>query len=289
MTAVCAQINLTPIFLENMEILELLKALVLGVVEGVTEFIPVSSTGHLILTQNLLNFVGPKENAFIVFIQLGAILAVLWLYRTKFLTLARQWRVNPSGKRLLTNMVVATIPAVVIGLPTDSWIEAHFFKPMPVAFAFALGGLAILLIEKRKREHLVAEVDHIPLGKALGVGLIQVLAILFPGVSRSGATIMGGLLLGLSRTAATEFSFFLAIPAMIGASMVKMMDVRDLISVQDIPLFALGFLVSFVSALVVIRKLISFVSKSSFVPFAWYRILFGVALLAFYWNSRGGF
>jgi len=267
-----------------MDLILLLKAALLGIVEGVTEFIPVSSTGHLILSQDLLGFTGRKENAFIIFIQLGAILAVVWLYRLKFIDVILNLHRKPEARSLVVNLIIATLPAVVIGLPTEKWIETHLFRPIPVALAFALGGLAILVIERRYKTPSVESVDHVPLKKAFGVGLIQVLAILFPGISRSGATIMGGLALGLSRTAATEFSFFLAIPAMFGASLIKLIKVRDLISAADIPVFAAGFVVSFLSALLVIRGLLSYVSRKSFVPFAWYRIFFGVLILILYWN-----
>ncbi len=268
-----------------MELLSILKAIILGLVEGVTEFIPVSSTGHLILVQNWLNFTGEKENAFVIFIQLGAVLAVVWLYRAKFLKVALTWHSDESARRLIINLILATLPAVVIGLPTEDWIEAHFFKPFPVAAALVLGGVAILLIESRQQKVSVTNVDDISIKKAVGVGFIQVLAMLFPGVSRSGATIMGGLVLGLSRTAATEFSFFLAIPAMVGATLIKLLGVRDVINVGDLPFFAVGFGVAFVSALFVIRGLLSFVSHNSFVPFAWYRIIFGIVLLVVYWNG----
>jgi undecaprenyl-diphosphatase len=271
-----------------MDLLLLLKAALLGIVEGVTEFIPVSSTGHLILSQDLLGFTGRKENAFIIFIQLGAILAVVWLYRKKFIDIALNLHREPAARGLVMNLIVATLPAVVIGLPTEKWIEAHLFRPLPVGLAFAAGGLAILLIERWCGTPSVQSVDHIPLRKAFGVGLIQVLAILFPGVSRSGATIMGGLALSLSRTAATEFSFFLAIPAMLGASLIKLVKVRELMSLADIPVFTVGFIVSFLSALMVIRGLLSYVSRRSFVPFAWYRIFFGALILILYWN-RGTF
>ena len=210
-----------------MDLLLWLKAAILGLVEGATEFIPVSSTGHLILTQSLLNFTGPTANAFLIFIQLGAILAVVWLYWRKFLDLLLHFWKPGKARQLVLNLVIATIPAVVIGLPTDDWIEARLFKPLPVALALVVGGIAILIIEKRKHTVKVASLDDIPLRLALGVGLIQVLSILWPGVSRSGATIMGGLVLGLSRTAATEFSFFLAVPAMLGASALKLYGVRD--------------------------------------------------------------
>jgi undecaprenyl-diphosphatase len=270
-----------------MDLVLLIKAVVLGIVEGATEFIPVSSTGHLILAQDVLNFTGRKENAFIIFIQLGAIMAVVWLYRMKFINVLRNLHRDAASRNLVVNLVVATLPAVVIGLPTEKWIEAHLFRPVSVALAFVLGGVAILLIELRKKAPTVAGVDDIPLKKALAVGCIQVLALLFPGVSRSGATIMGGLVSGLSRTAATEFSFFLAIPAMLGASLIKLLKVRDLMSAGDIPVFTVGFLVSFLAALVVIRRLLAYVSRNSFIPFAWYRIFFGLILLFFYWNNSG--
>jgi undecaprenyl-diphosphatase len=266
----------------------LVHAIILGLVEGITEFIPVSSTGHLILFQDWLGFEGRKENAFIIFIQLGAILAVVWLYRAKIIDVLRTWRA-PASRRLMINLVIATIPAVVIGLPTDDWIEAHLFKPFPVALALVVGGIGILLVERYFRRPTVETVDDIPTLRALGVGLFQVLAIVWPGISRSGATIMGGLGLGLSRKAATEFSFFLAIPAMLGATLVKMKDIGDVATRADIPLFAVGFVVAFLSALVVVRALIGYVSRNTFRPFAWYRIAFGLALVALYWNHRGGF
>jgi undecaprenyl-diphosphatase len=268
----------------EMDVASLLKAALLGIVEGATEFIPVSSTGHLILVQDWLNFHGEKENAFLVFIQLGAILAVLWLYREKFLYIARSWRDDPHARRLVVNLIIGTLPAVVIGLPTEDWIEERLFYPLPVAIALAAGGVAMLLIERKPRKPHIETVDEIPYSLALGVGMVQVLAILFPGLSRSGATIMGGLLLGLSRRATAEFSFFLAIPAMCGASAIKLFKVRDLITVNDLPTFAVGFFVSFVAALIAIRALLAFVSHNSFVPFAWYRIALGAVVIAWYWR-----
>jgi len=272
-----------------MDLVALGKAAILGLVEGLTEFIPVSSTGHLIVVQQWLSLAGKKENAFAIFIQLGAILAVVWHYRAKLLELALSWPRDGRARLLLLNLIVGTIPAIVIGLPTDDWVEAHFFRPFPVALAFVLGGIAILVIERICRRARVKSIDEIPLRLALGVGLIQVLAILFPGVSRSGATIMGGLALGLSRGVATEFSFFLAIPALVGASALKLIGVRDQISSSDAPVFAMGFIVAFISALFVVRALIGYVSKKDFTPFAWYRIAFGILLIVLYWNSRGGF
>jgi undecaprenyl-diphosphatase len=263
---------------------ELWLAVILGLVEGLTEYLPVSSTGHLILVGEWLHFTGERAETFEIFIQLGAILAVVWLYRMKFIGVVRNLHREPAARGLVLNLIIGTLPAVVIGLPTEKWIEAHFFRPVPVALAFALGGLAILLIERWYKTPEVNSVDRIPIKKALGVGLIQVLAIIFPGTSRSGATIMGGLALGLSRTAAMEFSFFLAIPAMLGASIIKLYKVRELLSAADIPLFTVGFIVSFLSALIVIRGLLSYVSRKSFVPFAWYRIFFGALILVLYWN-----
>ncbi len=270
------------------ELVVLAKAALLGIVEGVTEFIPVSSTGHLILTRDLLGFEGPKENAFIVIIQFGAILAVLWLYRGKFFHVLQNLGRDAAARRLVLNLALGTLPAVAIGLPTERWIEAHFFRPVPVALAFAAGGAAILWVEARRRKPAVSGVDEIPMGTAFGVGLFQVLAVVFPGISRSGATIVGGLLLGLSRTAAAEFSFFLAIPALLGASIIKYRNVEHLLTLQDLPFFAVGFFVSFLSAMIVIRGFLAYVSRRSFAPFAWYRIAFGVLLL-FYYGGEGTF
>lgn len=267
-----------------MDLLTLLKATVMGLVEGATEFIPVSSTGHLILAKNWLNLTGENMNAFLIFIQLGAILAVVWLYREKFLRVALHLKKDTQARRLIVNLIVGTLPAVIIGLPTEEWIEAHLFTPFTVALALVLGGFAILLIEHAHKRPSVDSVDDIPVKKALGIGVIQVLSILFPGVSRSGATIMGGLILGLSRTAATEFSFFLAIPAMFGATLIKLIDARHMITLTDLPVFSVGFIVSFAAALAVIRGLLAFVSHNSFVPFAWYRIALGSVLVATYWK-----
>ena len=262
-----------------MDELLLLKAALLGIVEGLTEFIPVSSTGHLIIVQDLLDFTGKTENAFAIFIQLGAILAVIWLYRVKFFNLAMTLNTSTESRRLVVNLIIGTLPAVIVGLPTEAWIEAHFFKTFPVALALVVGGLIILAVERWCTDHSIESVDHIPYSKAIGVGIFQVLAILFPGISRSGATIMGGMTLGLSRLAATEFSFFLAIPAMLGASIIKLAGVWDQLHASDVPVFFTGFAVSFFVALFVIKGLLRFVSRRSFAPFAWYRIFFGMFLL----------
>lgn len=264
-----------------MNFIPLIHAAILGIVEGATEFIPVSSTGHLILVQNLLGFTGEKENAFIIFIQLGAILAVLWIYRSKIWNLLLNWRRAPEGRRLLLNLILGTLPTAVIGLPTEDWIESHFFKPLPVSLALILGGIAILIVERMSQKPSIDNMDIIPPKKAFGVGCVQLLAILFPGVSRAGVTIIGGMFFGFSRLAATEFSFFLAIPAMMGASSIKLFKARDVISAGDIPMFGVGFIVSFIAALVVIRGLLAFISRKSFAVFAWYRILAGAALLGY--------
>jgi undecaprenyl-diphosphatase len=267
-----------------MDILLFIKVVLLGVVEGATEFIPVSSTGHLIIVQTWLDFTGKKEFAFSIFIQLGAILAVVWLYRKKLFSIALHWPTDAKSRQLIINLILGTLPAVVVGLPTEKWIEAHFFKPFPVALALVFGGIAILMVERCYRKPAVDDVDEISWKTALTIGIIQVLSILFPGVSRSGATIMGGLVLGLSRTAAAEFSFFLAIPAICGASILKLIGAYDIIAWTDIPLFTVGFIVSCVSALLVIKGFLAFISKKSFHGFAWYRIIFGVFLLILYWN-----
>lgn len=267
-----------------MDFVLLLKAAILGVVEGATEFIPVSSTGHLILAGDWLRWTDDRADTFIIFIQLPAILAVLWHYRRKVVDVLRTLRTRESSRRLVLNLVIGTIPAVVIGLPTDEWVEAHFYEPIPVAIALILGGIAIMVIERYHRATRVEGVDDIPFRLAFGVGVIQVLAVIFPGVSRSGATIMGGLSLGLSRVAATEFSFFLAIPAMFGATIIKLWEAREILSPADVPVFAVGAVVSFLSALLVIKALLAYVSRNTFRPFAWYRIVLGVILLAWYWS-----
>jgi undecaprenyl-diphosphatase len=256
-------------------------AVILGLVEGITEFIPVSSTGHLILAGHLLGFTDERAKVFEVFIQLGAILAIVWLYRRKVAeTLTGFWKPGP-GQRLVVNLLVAFLPAAVVGLLTNDYIKDRLFNPVTVSIALVVGGVAILAVERWKPRPRVMEVDEVPLRTALGIGLAQVLA-LFPGVSRSGATIMGAYSLGLSRTAATEFSFFLAVPVMFAATLFDLLDSRELLTAADVPLFSIGFAVSFVSALVVVKAFLRFVSTNSFAVFAWYRIVLGLALLAYF-------
>jgi undecaprenyl-diphosphatase len=259
---------------------DLLAALVQGVVEGITEFIPVSSTGHLIITGHWLGFDDARAKTFDIFIQLGAILAIVWLYREKFLTVVRTAR-EASSRAFITNLMIAFVPAAAIGFFAHGWIKAHLFTPVIVAWALVLGGVAILLVEWWKPVPRVQSVEEISSRKALGVGLAQVLALI-PGVSRSGATIMGGYLLGLSRTAATEFSFFLAVPVLAAAAGYDLLKSRQDLAMSDAPLFAVGFLVAFVSALIVVKVFLRYVAHHSFSAFAWYRIAFGALLLWFY-------
>jgi len=259
----------------------LLKVVVLGLVEGATEFIPVSSTGHLILVADWLDFTGPLANTFHVFIQLGAILAIVWLYRSTVVDVLVRAHREPGPRRFLRNVVIGTIPAGVVGFLAHGWIMEHLFGPITVAAALIVGGGVILWIEAwgpRERFLLVSET---PARTALGVGLAQILA-LFPGTSRAGATIMGAYALGMSRTAATEFSFFLAVPIMLAASALDLAGVWREFRPSDVGLFALGFVVSFLTAVVVVKALLRFVSNHSFRVFAWYRIVLGVVLLVYY-------
>ena len=269
-----------------MDLVLLLQAALLGLVEGVTEFLPVSSTGHLIVAGDLLGFTGERAKTFEIFIQLGAILAVVWLYRARFIAVARNLRRSPKSRAFVVNLALGFLPAAVVGLLAHHWIKAHLFTVPTVAGALVVGGLAILLIERVHPVQRVSAVDELPPRLAFGVGVAQVLA-LFPGVSRAGATILGGYLLGLSRTAATEFSFFLAIPVMVAATLLDLVSSRGNLSAADLPVFAVGFVVSFLSALVVIRAFIGFVAKRDFTPFAWYRIVAGSALLV-WWKVSGG-
>jgi undecaprenyl-diphosphatase len=269
-----------------MDAVLLLKAAILGLVEGITEFIPVSSTGHLIVAGDLLGFTGERAKTFEIFIQLGAILSVVWLYRRRFLDVTREFGRSARSRAFIVNLALGFLPAAVVGLLARKWIKAHLFTVPTVAGALVAGGIAILLIERTRPVERVAGVDDLPPRLAFGVGLAQVLA-LFPGVSRAGATILGGYLLGLSRTAATEFSFFLAVPVMVAATLLDVVSSRANLTAADIPVFAVGFLVSFASALVVIRAFLGFVSRHDFRAFAWYRIAAGVALLL-WWRTAAG-
>ena len=266
------------------EVPDLLKAIVLGLVEGATEFIPVSSTGHLIVAADWLGFDGPIAKTFEIFIQLGAILAVVWLYRATFLRMLTGWRAQPGGRRLVLNLVLAFIPAAVAGVLLHDWIKTYLFSPRTVAVALVVGGVAILFVERLAPVSGTLEVEQIRPRTALGIGLAQVLS-LCPGVSRSGATILGGFALGVSRKAATEFSFFLAVPVMCAATLFDLVKSRGVLQWADVPVLATGFVVSFLTAVVVVRVFLGYVARRDFRVFAWYRILFGAFLLAFYWTS----
>ncbi len=276
----------------------LLKAAVLGLVEGVTEFLPISSTGHLILAGSLLDFTGPLAKVFEIAIQTGAMFAVVWEYRERLGRTIAGIGHDPVARRFAANVVIAFLPAVVFGLLLGGWVKAHLFSPVPVAAALVVGGLAILWVERRHkrlygerdleggRVARVETVDDMSALDALKVGLLQCLA-LFPGTSRSGATIIGALLLGFSRKASTEFSFYLGIPTLMGAGAYSVWKQRELLRWEDAPVFAVGTVVAFASALVCIRWLIRYVSTHDFVPFAWYRIVFGGVILIAAWAGWG--
>ncbi|HNU10632.1 MAG TPA: undecaprenyl-diphosphate phosphatase [Rubrivivax sp.] len=273
-----------------MEPLLLLKAAVMGVVEGLTEFLPISSTGHLILTGSLLDFTGETVKVFEIAIQTGAILAVIWEYRERLLGTAYGFTREAVARRFAQNVLIAFLPAVVLGLAFGSLVKRHLFHPVPVATAFIVGGLVILWAEARHRRRFgqrdlegarharVETVDDMSAMDALKVGLLQCLALI-PGTSRSGATIIGAMVLGFSRRGATEFSFYLGIPTLVGAGVYSVWKQREHLAASDLPLFAVGSVVAFIAALLCIRWLIRYVSTHDFRVFAWYRIVFGAIVL----------
>jgi len=267
------------------DIVLLVKAAVMGIVEGLTEFLPISSTGHLILASSLLGLTGDKIKVFEIAIQTGAIFAVILVYwqkiRQTVIALPRQ----PKAQRFALNVLIGFLPAVVLGLLLGKTIKAHLFTPVVVASTFIIGGFIILWAERRPPGSVrIEHVDDMTPWDALKVGLVQCFAMI-PGTSRSGSTIIGGMLLGLSRQAATDFSFFLAIPTLIGAGVYSLYKERALLSVADIPLFAVGLVFSFVSAWLCVRWLLRYISTHNFVPFAWYRIVFGIVVLATAWTG----
>jgi undecaprenyl-diphosphatase len=261
-----------------MDAVVLFKALVLGIVEGLTEFLPISSTGHLIIAEQLLAFTGEKAKVFAIFIQLGAILAICWEYRRRLATAVGGLATDRRQQRFALNLVVAFLPAAVLGLAFGKHIKAHLFQPLPVATAFIVGGLVILWVERRQRRAVVHDVDDMQLSDALKVGLAQAFALI-PGTSRSGATIIGGMIFGLSRRAATEFSFFLAIPTLSAAAVYDLWKHRGLLVSDDVTVFGIGFVAAFASALLAVRALIRYVAQHDFAVFAWYRIVFGALVL----------
>ena len=262
-----------------MDIILLLKALILGVVEGLTEFLPISSTGHLILAGDLLNFNDDRGKLFEIVIQSGAILAVVWEYRARlartFAGLGRDGEAN----RLVLNLFIAFLPLAVLGLAFGKAIKAHLFAPIPVATAFIVGAFVILWAERKNHRVRIHSVDEMRPLDAVKMGIAQAFALI-PGTSRSGSTIIGGMLFGLSRQAATEFSFFLAIPTLGVATVYQVYKERALLSADDLGMWIVGFISAFVSAFLCVRWLLRYISSHDFVPFAWYRIAFGIVVLA---------
>lgn len=262
-----------------MDIPLLLKAFILGILEGLTEFLPVSSTGHLIIAGSLLGYTNEQSKVFKIVIQLAAILAICWDYRDRLVHVVAGLKSDVAARRFSGHIMLAFLPAAVLGVLFHSSIKFYLFNPITVAGALIVGGLVILYLEKRAYHPSIHEVDAMSWQVSLKVGFAQAMAM-FPGVSRSGATIMGGLIFGLSRKAAAEFSFFLAIPTMLAATVYDVYKNWDLLRLDDLPVFAVGFVASFFAAMVAVRAFIHYVSSHSFVPFAWYRIVFGSLILA---------
>ena len=268
-----------------MDVVLLVKAAIMGVVEGLTEFLPISSTGHLILAGSLLGFDDAKAKVFDIAIQTGAIFAVILVYWQKIRSTLVALPTERQAQRFALNVLIGFLPAVVLGLLFGKAIKAHLFTPVVVASTFIIGGFIILWAERRPASATrVHSVDEMTPLDALKVGLVQCLAMI-PGTSRSGSTIIGGMLLGLSRKAATEFSFFLAIPTLIGAGVYSLYKERALLSVADLPMFLTGLVFSFLSAWLCVRWLLRYISTHSFVPFAYYRIVFGVVVLVTAWTG----
>lgn len=262
-----------------MELWSAAQAVILGIVEGLTEFLPISSTGHQIIVADLIGFGGERAMAFNIIIQLGAILAVVWEFRRKILEIVTGLPTQANAQRFTINLLIGFLPAVVLGVIFADKIHEYLFNPITVAVALVLGGFVMLWAEKRQHVIRVNHVDEMRWTDALKVGFAQCLAMI-PGTSRSGSTIIGGLLFGLSRKTATEFSFFLAMPTMVGAAVYSGYKYRDLFQPGDFPVFALGFVVSFIFAMIAVRGLLKFIANHSYAVFAWYRIAFGLLILA---------
>ena len=273
---------------DTVDIALLLKAALMGIVEGLTEFLPISSTGHLILAGSLLGFDDDKAKVFDIAIQTGAIFAVILVYWQKIRDTVIALPSQTQARQFALNVLIAFVPAVLLGLLFGKAIKAHLFTPVVVASTFIIGGFIILWAERRQQRNpavaRIHEVEDMTAWDALKVGLAQCLAMI-PGTSRSGATIIGGMLLGLSRKAATDFSFYLAIPTLIGAGAYSLYKERALLSLADLPMFGVGLLFSFLSAWLCVRWLLRFISTHSFVSFAYYRIVFGVVVLATTWSG----
>ncbi|MFM7522614.1 MAG: undecaprenyl-diphosphate phosphatase [Betaproteobacteria bacterium] len=264
-----------------MDITLLIQVVIMGIVEGLTEFLPISSTGHLILAGSLLNFTGEKVKVFEIVIQAGAMLAVCWEYRVRIARVILDFSNDIAARRFVVNLLIAFLPAVILGLIFGKAIKAHLFKPVPVALAFIIGAFIIIIVERRQRRVMYSRVDTVDdmsAADALKVGLAQCLALI-PGTSRSGATIIGAMAFGLSRQAATEFSFFLAIPTLFGATVYSLYKERALLSAADLPMFSIGALSAFISAFLCVRWLLRYISSHDFMIFAWYRLVFGGIIL----------
>jgi len=262
-----------------MDLWTTITVLILGMVEGLTEFLPISSTGHQIIVADLLGFGGERAMAFNIIIQLGAILAVVWEFRRKILEIVTGLPTQRNAQRFTLNLLIGFLPAVVLGVLFANKIHEYLFNPVTVAVALVVGGIIMLWAEQRKHVVSVDHVDDMRWTDALKVGFVQCLAMI-PGTSRSGSTIIGGLLFGLSRKAATEFSFFLAMPTMVGAAVYSGYKFRDLFQASDLPVFALGFVTAFFFAMIAVRGLLKFIAAHSYAVFAWYRIGFGLLILA---------
>lgn len=264
-----------------MDIIILFKAFILGIVEGATEFLPISSTGHLIIVGDLLNFNDDKAKIFDIVIQLGAILAVCYEFRKRLMNTLTHMTTQASSQRFAVNLIIAFLPAALLGLAFHHQIKQYLFSPITVAIALIVGGFVILFIENNVKKPATFDVEAMTSKQALKIGLAQSLALI-PGVSRAGATILGGMVFGLSRKAATEFSFFLAIPIMFAATGYDLLKSWQLLSVDDAMMFAIGFVTAFISALLVIKMLLRFVATHDFKVFAWYRIVFGAIVLIYF-------
>lgn len=257
----------------------LLQAALLGVVQGLTEFLPVSSTAHLLIGARMLGFLDP-DGVFTVMIQLGSIVAIMWLYRSKIVEVVAGLPSKPEARHFALTIVVAVAPALLAGYLLANYVTRVLYQSLPViAAAFILGGVVMLMLERFRPTPTVRDMNHVPLGRAVGIGVFQVVALI-PGVSRSGATIIGGLLMGLERPAAAEFSFFLAMPTMAAAFAHGLLEVKDRIAPHHAAEIVIGFVTAFLAALVVVKPFLGFVTRSGFAPFAWYRIVVGAAIVA---------
>lgn len=266
-----------------MDLMLLINTIIMGLVEGTTEFLPISSTGHLIIVGDILRFLSKeKRDVFEIIIQLGAILAVCWAFKQRLLDTVTNLTKETKAQHFVRNLLIAFVPAALLGLAFHRVIKEYLFSPFTVAIALIVGGFAILLIEKLPLKTPTQSVDDITSIQALQIGFAQALALV-PGVSRAGATILGGMVFGLNRKVATEFSFFLAIPIMFAATGFDLLKCWRLLNAEDLMVFAIGFITAFLSALIAVKFLIRFVQTHNFVPFAWYRIVFGVVVLWYFW------